>query len=247
MRVAAIIPARYSSQRLPGKPLAEIAGRAMILHVYERALNIPGIDQVAVATDDKRILECVNSAGGRAILTDAAHPSGTDRIAEAARHLGLFDEDIVINIQGDQPLVEEGPVRAILARLVHEHGLAMTTPACPMDAGEAQNPNRVKVVVDADWQAIYFSRSVIPFDRDGALKGVKGAYLRHIGLYAYRCGFLQEFVRLKPGVLEEIERLEQLRAVENGYPIGVVRVESALIDVDTAEDLENIRRLKCFG
>jgi 3-deoxy-manno-octulosonate cytidylyltransferase (CMP-KDO synthetase) len=243
MKVIAIIPARFRSTRLPGKPLADIGGRPMILHVYERARDIQGIDHVAVATDDERILKCIKNAGGEAVLTDPALPSGTDRITEAARALGLSDEDIVVNIQGDQPLVEEGPVRMIVERLIREAELAMTTPACPMDMEEAINPNRVKVVVDAGWRAIYFSRALIPFDRDGVLTGVKGAFLRHIGLYAYRFGFLKIFVGLEPGVLERIEQLEQLRAIENGFRIGVVKTGEAPLDVDTAEDLEAVRRI----
>ena len=243
MKVVAIIPARFKSTRLPGKPLADIGGRPMILHVYERSRRIPGIAQVAVATDDERIFECVKGAGGEAVLTDPAFPSGTDRITEAARILGLSDEDIVVNIQGDQPLVEEGPVRMIIERLIRETGLAMTTPACPIDAEEAVNPNRVKVVVDACWRAIYFSRALIPFDRDGVLNRVKGAFLRHIGLYAYRFGFLKTFVGLKPGVLEKIEQLEQLRAIENGFKIGVVKTKDAPLDVDTVEDLRAVRRM----
>lgn len=243
MKVVAIIPARFQSKRLPGKPLADIAGRPMILHVYERAGCIQGIDRIVVATDDVRIFDCVKGAGGEVVLTDPALPSGTDRITEAARAVGLSDEDIVVNIQGDQPLVKDGPVRMIIERLIRETGLAITTPACPMDMEEAANPNRVKVVVDRGWRAIYFSRALIPFDRDGALKGVKGAFLRHIGLYAYRFGFLKTFVGLKPGVLERIEQLEQLRAIENGFRIGVVKIEDAPLDVDTAEDLEAVRRV----
>ncbi|MGB9712533.1 MAG: 3-deoxy-manno-octulosonate cytidylyltransferase [Dissulfurimicrobium sp.] len=243
MKIVAIIPARFKSTRLPGKPLADIGGRPMILHVYTRAVCIPDMDQVVVATDDRRISECIKEAGGNAVLTDPTLLSGTDRITEAARALGLSDEDIVVNIQGDQPLIEEEPVRMIIERLVRETELAITTPACPMDMEEAINPNRVKVVVDARWHAIYFSRALIPFDRDGVLKGIRGAFLRHVGLYAYRFGFLKTFAGLKPGALERIEQLEQLRAIENGFRIGVVKIEKAPLDVDTAEDLEVIRRL----
>ncbi|MGQ9499357.1 MAG: 3-deoxy-manno-octulosonate cytidylyltransferase [Dissulfurimicrobium sp.] len=250
MKVVAIIPARFQSTRLPGKPLADIGGRPMILHVYERARDIKGIDHVVVATDDERILKCVKNAGGEAILTDPALPSGTDRITEAAFALGLSDEDIVVNIQGDQPLVEKDNVVMIIERLIRETGLAMTTPACPMGFKEAANPNRVKVVVDKKWRAIYFSRALIPFDRDGVLKGVKGAFLRHIGLYAYRFGFLKTFVGLETGVLEKIEQLEQLRAIENGFKIGVVKTKDAPLDVDTEEDLQAVRRIfyrHCVG
>jgi len=238
-RVVCIIPARYGSSRLPGKPLAEIDGRPMILHVRERAERIPGIDMVVVATDDRRILECVRSAGGDAFMTDPAHPSGTDRIAEVAMRLGLAARDVVVNIQGDQPLLEQRLVSAITGRLLSEEDLAMTTPACPLSPADAHNPNRVKVVVDSRWRALYFSRACIPFDRDASCP--PGTHLRHLGLYAYRLEFLRTFVALPPGVLERIEKLEQLRALENGHSIGVVKVPTAPLEVDTPEDLDAVR------
>jgi len=239
-RIVAIIPARFGSSRLPGKPLADIHGRPMIFHVYQRALNVPGIDQVAVATDDSRIVECIEAAGGKAFMTDPGHPSGTDRIAEAARYLGLSDEDIVVNIQGDQPLLSPQPVLDIVKMLLERPGLAMTTPACPIDAQKSLNPNRVKVVVDREWKALYFSRAPIPYLRDAATEGEQ-YYLRHLGLYAYRQDFLQTFVSLSPGRLEKIEKLEQLRVLENGYSIGVARVAEAPVEVDTPEDLDAVR------
>lgn len=239
-RIVAIIPARFGSSRLPGKPLADIHGRPMIFHVYQRALKVPGIDQVAVATDDSRIKECIESTGGKAFMTDPSHPSGTDRIAEAARYLGLSDEDVVVNIQGDQPLLNPQPVVDIVKMLLERPGLAMTTPACPIDAKKSLNPNRVKVVVDKDWKALYFSRAPIPFLRDADTEG-ELYYLRHLGLYAYRQDFLQTFVQLPPGRLERIEKLEQLRVLENGYSIGVARVTEAPVEVDTPEDLDAVR------
>lgn len=252
--VVCMIPARYGSTRLPGKPLVEIHGRPMILHVLERASRIPGVDRVVVATDDERIRSCVTGAGGEAYLTDSSHPSGTDRIAEVSRMLDLAEQDVVVNVQGDQPLLSPGPVTAIIERLLGDPGVVMTTPACPLGAHDAENPNRVKVVVDRWWRALYFSRARIPYDRDGVWggggSGVKGSdgdrwgYLRHIGLYAYRQGFLEKFVALPPGILENVERLEQLRALENGYSIGVVLVEEAPPDVDTPEDLDAVKRLK---
>lgn len=249
-RIVCIIPARYGSARLPGKPLMEIHGRPMILHVLDRASRIPGVDRAVVATDDERICSCVAQAGGEAYLTDPSHPSGTDRVAEVARFLALDDEDVVVNVQGDQPLLDPGMVKAIVERLFADPGVPMTTPACPIQPAEARNPNRVKVVVDRSWRALYFSRARIPFDRDGLWEGAdagalppkdpRAAYLRHIGLYAYRQGFLQTFVGLPPGLLEGVERLEQLRALENGFPIGVVSVPSAPPEVDTPEDLDAI-------
>ncbi len=246
IKIFAIIPARFGSSRFPGKPLAKIQGSPMILHVYQRALKVPGIDQVVVATDDSRIAECVETAGGTVFMTDPGHPSGTDRIAEVARLLELSDDDVVVNIQGDQPLLDSRPVVAIIKMLLDVPEVAMTTPACPLEAREALNPNRVKVVVDNNRKALYFSRAMIPYYRDtdtvGDLpKESDHYYLRHLGLYAYRQNFLQTFVTLPPGKLEQIERLEQLRALENGYSIGVVRVEEAPLEVDTPEDLDAVR------
>ena len=246
IKVVAIIPARFGSSRFPGKPLAKIQGSPMILHVYQRALKVPVIDHVVVATDDSRIAECVKIAGGTVFMTDPDHLSGTDRIAEVARLLELSDNDVVVNIQGDQPLLDSQPVVEIIKMLLKVPDFAMTTPACPLGAQEALNPNRVKVVVDNNWKALYFSRAMIPHCRDADTVGdlPKGSghdYLRHLGLYAYRQNFLQTFVTLPPGKLEQIERLEQLRALENGYSIGVVRVEKAPLEVDTPEDLDAVR------
>ncbi len=250
-RIVGIIPARYGSSRLPGKPLAEINGRPMIAHVLDRASAIEGLDQVYVATDDDRIFDAVLEAGGTPFMTDPAHPSGTDRIAEVARKLELSPDDIVVNIQGDQPLLDPRPVEDIIERLVSDKDLVMTTPACPLDTSQVANPNRVKVVVDSSWRAIYFSRAPIPFDRDGLIaKGSKGltikmekGYLHHLGLYAYRNSFLQTFVSLPRSFLERVEQLEQLRALENGYSIGVVLVKRGPQEVDTLDDLERVRLL----
>jgi len=241
IKVVAIIPARFGSSRFPGKPLAKIQGSPMILHVYERALKVPGIDQVIVATDDSRIEECVETAGGTVFMTDPGHPSGTDRIAEVARLLELSDNDIVVNIQGDQPLLDSLSVVEIVKMLLDVRGFAMTTPACPLGAREALNPNRVKVVLDNNGKALYFSRALIPYYRDADTEESDHYYLRHLGLYAYRQSFLQTFVTLPSGRLEQIERLEQLRALENGYSIGVVKVAEAPLEVDTPEDLDAVR------
>ena len=246
INVVAVIPARFASSRLPGKPLARIQDRPMILHVYQRALNIPGIDHVVVATDDRRIEECVETAGGKAFMTDPDHTSGTDRIAEAARRLKLSGDDVVVNIQGDQPLLDPQPVPAIVNMLLEKTQFDVTTPVCPLDPQDALNPNRVKVVTDRNSMALYFSRAPIPYRRDaddlpGELAG--HCYLRHLGLYAYRQNFLQTFVALPPGILEQIEQLEQLRVIENGYSIGVTKVTDAPLEVDTPEDLDAVRSI----
>ena len=239
-----IIPARYGSSRLPGKPLMDIRGEPMICHVYRRAASISGIDSVAVATDHEDIASCIRGIGGAAFLTAPDHESGTDRIAEVARHMQLSSETLVVNIQGDQPLISPEPVLKMIELLKGEPEIHMATAACPMKHHEVANPNRVKVVLDSLSHALYFSRSPIPFDRDGlsvsAASGESG-YLRHIGIYAYRNSFLQKFVSLPVSWLENMEKLEQLRALENGYRIGVAVVKDSPLDVDTAEDLEAAR------
>ncbi len=240
-KIVAIIPARYGSSRLPGKPLIEINGLPMILHVYNRASRLHGIDEVAVATDHREILDTVNKAGGKAFMTDPNHPSGTDRIAEVASLMGLADSDIVINIQGDQPFFKDEMVYAPLELLKSNSKFVMTTPACPMAVEMAADPNRVKVVLDKNNCALYFSRSPIPYDRDNAFEQENMPYLRHLGLYVFRNGFLQKFVTLPPSRLEKIECLEQLRALENGYPVGVAVVSEAPLDVDTEEDLKKLQ------
>ena len=241
--VTAIIPARLGSSRLPGKPLADICGRPMILRVVERVTRITCLRNAAVATDSREIMECVKGAGYRAVLTAVDHPSGTDRIAEAAMILGLKSRDIVVNVQGDQPLIETDAVEAVVRAFESRKDCSMSTVACPMTMEEAGDPNRVKVVTDFSGRAIFFSRSMIPFDRDGVLQDKEMPYLRHLGLYAYRMDFLQKFVKMPVGRLEAIEKLEQLRVIENGFEIAVQVVEEAPIDVDTEKDLEEVRML----
>jgi 3-deoxy-manno-octulosonate cytidylyltransferase (CMP-KDO synthetase) len=236
--VIAIIPARYESTRLPGKPLALIDGRPMIQHVYERTAAVPGIDRVIVATDDARIRDAVARCGGEAFMTSSAHVSGTDRIAEVARGL---DADVVVNVQGDLPFLDADMVIAALAPLRHDPTLGMATLKTPIRSREEwENPNVVKVVTDRRGMALYFSRCPIPFHRDGAGDGFGD---RHIGLYAYRRDFLLTFAGLTPTPLEQHERLEQLRALENGYPIKVEDVTTAAVEVDTPQDLERARAL----
>ncbi|OAG28710.1 3-deoxy-manno-octulosonate cytidylyltransferase [Thermodesulfatator autotrophicus] len=241
MKIYGIIPARYGSTRLPGKPLALIAGRPMIVHVYERARKSKILEKVIVATDDERIKKTVKEAGGEAILTAKNHTCGTERIAEAADILRLSPDDIIVNIQADQPLLEPAVIEELVKPLLLNTDLPMATVAVPIEREEEKHdPNRVKVVLNRKGQAIYFSRSLIPFYRP---PGPSPTYLRHIGLYAYRKEFLDTFVRLKPGELEQAEKLEQLRVLEYGYPIAVSITKYDCPEVDTPEDLEKIEKL----
>ncbi len=239
--VVVVIPARYESSRLPGKPLAEIEGQPMIRRVYERAAAARGIDRVLVATDDERIRHAVISFGGEVAMTRRAHPSGTDRIAEA---VAALDADIVVNVQGDLPLLDPESVAAAVAPLHSDAELPMATLMTPIrDAEEFANPNVVKVVVDATGHALYFSRARIPHWRDARPAQAAAIAHRHIGLYAYRRNFLLQFARLAPTPLEQAEKLEQLRALESGYRIRVIEVASAGLEVDTAADLDMVRAL----
>jgi 3-deoxy-manno-octulosonate cytidylyltransferase (CMP-KDO synthetase) len=234
-----IIPARYASSRFPGKPLAEIAGKPMVVRVCERAAQ-SGAAAVHVATDDERIARAVRSHGYAALMTRADHASGTDRLAEAARTLGLPAEHIVVNVQGDEPLIAPGLIRAVAERLGAEHGASIAT-ACHAihDAQALDNPNVVKVVLDARGHALYFSRSRIPYPREG-----EAACYRHAGIYAYRVGFLEQYAALAPAPLEQAEALEQLRALWHGHRIAVVVSESDVPPgVDTPEDLAAVLRM----
>jgi 3-deoxy-manno-octulosonate cytidylyltransferase (CMP-KDO synthetase) len=233
LQIVAIIPARFGSSRFPGKPLALILGKPLIQWVYEQALKVKDLDGVWVATDDGRIRDCVASFGGRVVITRADHPSGSDRLAEAAGLLNLAPEDIVVNIQGDQPVFPPDLISDLATRLNRDPGAVMVTPVkLVSDPGAAANPNTVKVVFDRAGRALYFSRSPLPFWRDGDTP----YYYRHIGIYAYRVQFLQEFVHLPPGRWEEAEKLEQLRALEHGFPIHIVETEGDTREVDTPED-----------
>lgn len=234
IRQIAIIPARYGSTRLPGKALAPILGKPLIQWVYERAAQVKELDGLWVATDDERIRECVEGFGGRAVMTRPDHPSGSDRLAEAAGKLGLEPQDIVINIQGDQPVFPPKLVAQLAGILQRDCSTVMATPAKRLtDPEVAANPNVVKVVFDYRGRALYFSRSLLPFWRDGQ----RPYYFKHIGIYAYRVSFLKEFVTLPPGRWEEAEKLEQLRALEYGFPIHIVETEEDTVEVDTPEDL----------
>jgi len=249
MRLCVVIPARYASTRLPGKPLADIAGQPMIARVAAAARRAR-TDGVWVATDDERIAAAVRQHGFDAVMTRADHASGTDRIAEVADQLGWNDEDIVVNVQGDEPLLDPALIEAVATALHGNPDAAMATAAHPLSvAADMFNPNVVKVVCDVRGRALYFSRAPIPWDRD-RFEDMRDALpddlpaQRHIGLYAYRVSFLRRFGRLAASPLERCESLEQLRALWHGYPIQVVRVDHPPgPGVDTPEDLERVRRL----
>ena len=234
-----IIPARYASSRFPGKPLADLGGRPMVVRVCERAAA-SGAVEVHVATDDERIAAAVRAAGYSALRTRSEHPSGTDRIAEAARQLALAEDSIVVNLQGDEPLMAPALIREVAAALERDRDAPMATACHPLhEASERTNPNVVKVVLDARGRALYFSRAQIPHPREPG-----GRWFRHAGLYAYRVGFLLSFASLGPSPLEKVEALEQLRALWHGYRIAVVVSEAQIAPgVDTPEDLEAVRRM----
>ena len=241
--VVGIIPARYQSNRFPGKPLAPILGKPMIRHVYERALAAPLLSRVAVATDDERIAECVRSFGGEVVMTRSDHVSGTDRLAEAATILDISEHDVVVNIQGDQPLFPVQVVEQVAMPLLDDPSLPMATLIYKIvRAEEIDDPNHVKTVFDQNGNAMYFSRSAIPFQRNPDDK-VAPTYYKHLGFYAYRKGFLLTFVGLPEGEWERFEKLEQLRALEYGYTIRVVLTEHDSIEVDTPEDLRRVEKM----
>ncbi len=248
-----LIPARYASTRLPGKPLADLNGKPMVVRVAERA-RASGASRVAVATDDERIRAAVVAHGLEACLTRADHPTGTDRLAEAALHLGLADDAIVVNVQGDEPLLSPGLIREV-AELLRAHPDAAIATACHAisDPAEAFNPNVVKVVLDAKGYALYFSRATIPWARDAfaATREAIPAGLplhRHYGLYAYRVGFLRAYPALPPAPSERFEALEQLRALWHGHRIVVaVTKGTPAPGVDTEDDLARVRAIYARG
>ena len=241
VQVVCIIPSRYESTRFPGKPLADLAGKPMIQHVYERVLKAGSVLFAAVATDNDRIFAAVRAFGGRAVMTSPRHRSGTDRIAEAVETMGLRDDDIVVNIQGDQPLFEPSQVDEVVGPLLQDVSIPMSTLIYRIVRGEEiTHPNAVKTVFDRNHFALYFSRATIPFVRDAA---GKAEYFKHHGIYAYRRHFLRTFTSLPEGILERLEALEQLRALENGYPIKVVVTSHDSVEVDTPVELEKVRRL----
>ncbi len=252
-KVVAIIPARYNSTRLPGKPLVEIAGKPMVLRVVERAREAASVDRVIVATDDERVFRVVADAGVEAVMTSPNHATGTDRLAEVAERL---DAEIIVNVQGDEPLIEPSTIEAALKPLLADPSIVMSTTCEPIESLEdALKSSVVKVVVDSDGFALCFSRSLIPFPRAAVLEhgSIKAAlrarpellktFNKHTGLYAYRRHFLLTYAKLPPTRIEQSEMLEQMRVLEHGYKIKVVSVAHHSIGVDTPEDLKLVRRI----
>lgn len=241
MKVVCVIPSRYESSRFPGKPLADLCGKPMIQHVYERVLQAGTVSYAAVATDHDEIFKAVLRFGGRAIMISPDHRSGTDRIAEAVAGLDLAADDIVVNIQGDQPLFEPSQIDEVVRPLLDDPAVPMSTLIYKIRRDEEiTHPNAVKVVFDRDHFAVYFSRATIPYVRD---PGQTVNYYKHHGIYAYRKGFLYRFTRLPEGTLERLEALEQLRAIEHGYKIKVVETPYDSIEVDTCEELARVARI----
>jgi len=243
-----LIPARLASTRLPDKPLADIAGLPMVVRVAQRAEQSAAA-QVVVAADSARIADACSRHGVRAVLTRPDHPSGSDRLAEACEHLGLAADDVVVNVQGDEPLIDPGLIDAVARLLVERRQASMSTAAHPIDSvADFTNPNVVKVVLQADGLALYFSRAPIPWWRDGFAQGVQAlpqpAPLRHVGIYGYRAGFLRAFPAMPQAPVESCEALEQLRALWHGHRIAVHVADVAPgPGIDTPEDLERVRAL----
>ena len=242
MKIVAVIPSRYESKRFEGKPLALISGKPMIQWVYERVSSAKTpLADVVVATDDQRIMDTVAGFGGKAVMTSATHRSGTDRIAEAAEKLGLAMDDMVLNIQGDQPLVDPRCIDALILPFQKTPGTVMSTLAYAItDPGERSNPKDVKVVMDAEGYALYFSRAAIPYARE---RNDDYKMYKHLGFYAYKRRFLEIFNSLPEGRLEGLEKLEQLRALEYGHRIQVVVTSYDSPEVDLLEDITKIEAI----
>ena len=236
-KVLCVIPARYASTRLPGKPLLSIAGKPMIEHTYRRAELAKFVGEVVIATDDERIFTAVKQFGGKVVMTRIDHASGTDRLAEVAEKYS--DADVIINVQGDEPLIDPTIIDRLVRVMLDDPMLEMATVKTTLHENEYNIPSAVKVVTDEDGYALYFSRSLIPYPRN---KGEFIAY-KHIGIYAYKRDFLLKFSKLPQGALEKTESLEQLRALESGSRIKVLTVDSVAIGVDTEEDLLQVRKL----
>lgn len=237
MEVVGIIPARLAAVRLPNKPLLDIAGKPMIWWVWHHAKQAKTLSEVMVATPDEQIAEVVRGFGGIAVLTSPRHRSGTERLAEVAQELSA---DIVVNIQGDEPSMPPENIDAVTRPLIDDPSLVMSSLMCPATEEEKDKPTVVKVVVDQEHNALYFSRSRIPYPRNPSAPAV---VYKHLGIYAYRRDFLLRYAAMEPTSLEQMEMLEQLRVLENGYRIRMVRVEQTSIGVDTEEDLERVRAI----
>ena len=240
-KIVCIIPSRYESSRFPGKPLADLCGKPMIQHVYERVARAQAVPYVAVATDDQRIFDAVEKFGGNAVMTVKTHRSGTDRLSEAVKTLNLSADDIVVNIQGDQPIFEPVQVDEVIEPLLKDQAIQMSTLIYKiiLDA-EITHPHAVKVVLDHQSFALYFSRATIPYVRD---KNLKADYYKHHGIYAYRRDFLDAFTKLPEGNLEKLEALEQLRALEYGYKIKCVITPHDSVEVDNQQELDRVRQI----
>lgn len=237
MKIIGIIPARYGSTRFPGKVLALIQGRPMIEHVYRQAKKSRSCDEILIACDDPCVMDAAAGFGASVVMTSPDHPSGTDRVAQAVQNVPA---DIVINIQGDEPLIAPDMIDALAAAIRTDASCVMATVARKItDPAEVADPNVVKVVLDGQGNALYFSRSVVPFNRD-KISFEEMQYLKHFGLYAYRKDFLMKLKTLPPSALEESERLEQLRVLQAGYKIKVVLTNHDTISVDTPEDLRRV-------
>lgn len=246
MSFVVIIPARYASSRLPGKPLVDIHGEPMVVHVLRQALNA-GADRVIVATDHLEVADAVIAAGGEVCMTREDHQSGTERLAEVIEKMAFNDQTIIVNVQGDEPLIPSSIIRQVAENLAGADKVGMATLAVPItEAEEAFNPNTVKVVTDASGYALYFSRAPIPWDRETFTEStghLVRPMQRHIGIYAYRAGFIRRYVQWQPCALEQIELLEQLRVLWYGEKIHVAQaVAIPTIGVDTQEDLERVRK-----
>lgn len=244
MSFTAIIPARYASTRLPGKPLVDIHGKPMVVHVMERARE-SGASRVIVATDHPSVAQAVEAAGGEVCMTRADHQSGTERLAEVIEKYQFADDEIIVNVQGDEPMIPAEIVRQVATNLAGS-AAGMATLAVPVtDAEEAFNPNAVKVVMDVNGYALYFSRATIPWDRERYARSreqIGDTLLRHIGIYAYRAGFIRRYVAWAPCPLEQIELLEQLRVLWYGEKIHVAVAQTIpSVGVDTPEDLQRVR------
>lgn len=239
MKIIGIIPARYESTRLPGKPLIKIYGKPMIQHVWENAGRSKLLDKLVVATDNKLIFDTVLSFGGESVMTSKKHKSGTDRIGEAAKN---YKADIIVNIQGDEPFISYKNIDAAIEPLIEDKKMNVSTLGYYInDKEEINNPNVVKIVIDKNNYAIYFSRCAVPYNRD---KTKKIKYIKHIGLYVYRAKYLLEFIKLKQSEHEIAEKLEQLRILDNGERIKVIITDIDSFSVDTIEDLERIIKLE---
>ncbi|MDV6314891.1 3-deoxy-manno-octulosonate cytidylyltransferase [Idiomarina sp. HP20-50] len=253
MSFTVVIPARYGSSRLPGKPLADIGGKPMIQHVVERA-EASGAAEVIVATDDARVKAGVEQFGGRVMMTSSEHSSGTERLAEVIEQLALAEDEVVVNVQGDEPFIPPEIIRQVADNLANQRQAPMATLAVPIDdADDIFNPNVVKVVTDTAGYALYFSRAAIPWDREHfsaerATQVIAEHYHRHIGIYAYRAGFVRRYIEWQASPLEQLESLEQLRVLWHGERIHVAEaIKAPATGIDTEQDLQRARQLASDG